>query len=647
MDNRLPRKLAAIFYADVAGYSRLTAFDEDETHRNLTGSLDVISEQVQAHRGRVGHYAGDAVLADFASATDALACASRVQRTLGERNARLPKERRLQFRIGINLGEVIDDRGEVYGDGVNVAARLESLAEPGGICVSDAVRTAVGNRLTLGFADLGDCEVKNIPTPVHAWQVREVTREREDRPCFVLRLEVRAYCVLMGDDDQTTRNALDRVRLRVTNEIETRGGALLDTPGEAILAAFQRARACLVCAEAVRSSVADENAELPAAERVHYRYGIDFGTIDEAIARTAPLCESTPPNELYLTESVRRCLENDDELTFSAVAADTYVLSRAEGGEMRAAAVPPQLMSLDLPLPEKPSILVLPFTSIGSDPGADALAEGIRLDIQNALVKMSGLFLVAAGAANAFRSADGIEAARALGARHVLEGTVRRVGGRARVSVQLIDSVGGVANWAEQYDRSVEDEFELQDEITEHVITSLDVKLASGEQARVWRKCLADSKARDAFYRGLHRFFQMNAESLVEAKRHFGRVVTLAPESAMGPTWMAMCLWFEATRGWAADVDEARSEAGAWAEKCTEMEDVDGQAHTVLGNVRLLERRYDEAMSIARGAVAIRPGCTNANGFLANVLLHCGEPRSALTHIKQAIRLPPIVRQER
>ncbi|MDX1429988.1 MAG: hypothetical protein R3282_06855, partial [Rhodothermales bacterium] len=513
---------------------------------------------------------------------------------------------------------------------------------PGGICVSDAVRTAVGNRLPVGFEDLGECKVKNIATPVRAWQVRESTREPEDKPCCVFRSEVRAYCVLMGGDDWTTRNTLDRARLRVADEIEKRGGVVLDTPGEAILAVFQHANACVVCAREVRNAIEHENADISAAERVYYRYGIDLGKIDEAIAGTAALCAAAPPNEIYLTESVLSSLEDNDELTLSAVAADIYALSRAEESKRESAAVPKQIISLDLPLPEKPSILLLPFASLGSDPSTDAIAEGLRLDIQNALVKMSGLFLIAAGAANAFRGADAVEAARALGVRHVLEGTVRRVGSRARVNVRLTDTVKGVVSWAEQYAVSVEDEFALQDQITELVITALDVKLASGEQARVWRKCLPDSKARDSFYRGLHRFFQLNAESMAEAKKHFERVAELAPESAMGPTWMAMCLWFEATRGWVADADQARKEAAAWAEKCTELEDVDGQAHTVLGNVRLLERRHEEAMNIARGAVEIRPGCANANGFLANVLLHCGEPRSALTHIKQAIRLLPV-----
>lgn len=650
MEDRLPRKLAAILYADVAGYSRLTALNEDETHRGLTKSLDLIADLVQAHRGRVGHYAGDAVLADFASATDALACALRIHKMRIEKNAALPAERQLQFRIGINLGEVIDDRGEVYGDGVNIAARIEALAAPGGICVSDAVRSAVGNRLPLRFEDLGDCKVKNIPAPVRAWQVHASARGLEKGDSAVFRAEVRAYSVLMGADDRETRDALDRARLMLTSEIEKRGGDVLDIPGEAVLSAFHGVKECVACAQQVRDSIEQGNAGIPAQERVHYRYSIDVGKLDRneegvfgaAIARTATLCVSAPPNEVHVTEAVRECLEDDDKFTFSAVAADTYALSRTEEFHEESATIPPQLESLDLPLPEKPSIVLLPFTFVGEDPAGDAFADGFRIDIQNALVKMSGLFLIAAGAANAFRDKDPIEAARFLGVRHVMEGSVRRSGDRVRVNVQLTDTTDNMVSWAEQYDRGVDDEFTLQDEITERVITALDVKLASGEQARVWRKCLSSPRPRDLFYRGIHQFFQMNAESIAKAKGHFERIVELVPDSPLGPTWIAMCLWFEATRGWAADLEQARLDAGAWAEKAVALEDADGQAHTVLGNVRLLQGRYDEAMEVARDAVRIRPGCTNSNGFLANVLLHCGEPQAALTHIKRAIRLSPV-----
>jgi adenylate cyclase len=168
----LTRKLAAILYADVAGYSRLTGEDEEATHRALSNSLDTITDSVEKHGGTIMHIAGDAVLADFPTVSDALICAASVQHELAERNKDLPENRRVQFRIGVNLGEVIVDRNEIYGDGVNIAARLESLADPGGICISESVHIAAGNKLPLGYEFIGEQEVKNIAKPVKAYRVR-------------------------------------------------------------------------------------------------------------------------------------------------------------------------------------------------------------------------------------------------------------------------------------------------------------------------------------------------------------------------------------------------------------------------------------------------------------------------------------------
>ena len=171
MKDRLPRKLAAILYADVAGYSRLTGDDEEATHRTLSDYLDLISQTIEAHHGQVMHYAGDAVLARFGAVVDSVSSATDIQKLLAGRNEGLADERKLQFRIGVNLGDVIEDRGDIYGDGVNVAARLEGLADEGGICISESVRTAIGTKLDLGYEFMGEQQVKNIEEPVRAYRV--------------------------------------------------------------------------------------------------------------------------------------------------------------------------------------------------------------------------------------------------------------------------------------------------------------------------------------------------------------------------------------------------------------------------------------------------------------------------------------------
>ena len=178
--DRLSRKLAAILYADVAGYSKLTGEDEEGTHRRLRELLDLVSETVRSHGGSVVHYAGDAVLADFPTVTEALASATAIQSQISERNREIAENRRIRFRIGVNLGEVIVDRDDIYGDGVNVAARLEALAEPGGICISESAHAAIGTRLPLTYRYLGERRVKNIDAPIRVYSVEGVETERAD-----------------------------------------------------------------------------------------------------------------------------------------------------------------------------------------------------------------------------------------------------------------------------------------------------------------------------------------------------------------------------------------------------------------------------------------------------------------------------------
>ena len=181
-NERLNRKLAAIFFADVVGYSRLTNEDEDGAYRQVRACLDLISNAIRSHNGTVVNFAGDAVLADFPTASEAVTCAAQVQQALKNKNAALPEDTKVRFRIGINLGEVIVDRDDIYGDGVNVAARLEGLAEPGGICISQAVHAAIGSKLDLSYQDIGLQQVKNIAKPVHAYQVLQKGEAQPARP---------------------------------------------------------------------------------------------------------------------------------------------------------------------------------------------------------------------------------------------------------------------------------------------------------------------------------------------------------------------------------------------------------------------------------------------------------------------------------
>jgi TolB-like protein len=436
---------------------------------------ELIEPTVSKHNGRIFKRMGDGYLVEFASAVDVVECALAWQDQL------LAKENQpLTFRIGINLGEVIAEADDVYGDGVNIAARLESLAQPGCIALSDDAFRQVRDRLDVKFHDLGDQEVKNIPQPVHVWE-------------------------------------------------------------------WQCKRA-----------------------------------------------------------------------------------------------LPRRLQNSKLPQPKKPSIVLLPFRNLSGDEQQDFLAEGLRIDIQNALTKVSGVFLIAAGAANALRGVTPEDASAGVGVQYVLQGSVRTAGKRVRVAVELTDAAADEVVWAEQFDRTLNDSFELQDEITARVLMAMNVKLVAGEQAKVWHKTLKDLKALEIFYKGLDAFFKMEQDEMVRARQHFETVAKMHPEVSTGATWVALTHWFDIQRGWAQSPETSRDLAGQFAETAAAMEDTDGQAHTVLSHVHLMNRNYDEALAAGRGAIANRPGCANANGFYANVLHYCGEHDEAIRHINLAMRYQPL-----
>jgi len=460
----------------------------------------------------------------------------------------------------------------------------------------------------------------------------------------VIYAQPRAYGVLMGENVAAASRAVERGGAGVAAVFAAHRGELRGARAGSVVAFFPGADQALAAARTAREGVLRANSGLPVDQRVHYRFGVDLcaqgADAADAAARAAVLAAGAQTDGVHISEALRAGLaDHGDNLHLSAADAGSYALIFDEG-ETRAG--PVQLEGLDLPLPAKPSIVLMPFTAVEEDASAQALASGLRLDIQTALVKMSGVFLIAAGTANALRGMPAAQAAVRLGVRHVLEGNVQRQGERARVNVQLVDTQADRIVWSEQYDRALDGSFALQDEIAERIVTALDVKLASGEQARVWRKCLTQPRARDHYYSGMLAFFQMNADAIASARAHFERLAELAPESPYGPTMVAFCLWIQATRGWAKDPALARLQAGEWAERAAAMEDADGQAHTVLGNVRLLQRRFDDAVRIAGDAVEIRPNCTNANGFLANVLLYCGQPLAAAERVRKAIRISPV-----
>ncbi|CTQ53386.1 Transcriptional activator CadC [Roseibium album] len=290
---------------------------------------------------------------------------------------------------------------------------------------------------------------------------------------------------------------------------------------------------------------------------------------------------------------------------------------------------------------EKPTIAVMPIQILSGQSEMVELAEGMRIDIQNALIKVSGLFLTAVGSVNAAREMEPLEAAKAINARYLLTGQLRGSQNKLRLSVQLLDAATDRIILSEQFDHTVEDTFVVLDEVAAEVLESLNIALVAGEPARVWHKTLRDIESLSIFYRGISNFFKMNRESIAIARGDFERIVRLHPDLAFGYTWIALTHWFDLQRGWAQDKTASRSMARELAEKAVAFPDTDGQAHTVLSHVYLLEREFDKALEAGKLAVANRPSCTNANAFYANVLHYCGLDSEATNHIRLALHQSP------
>ena len=517
----IERKLAAILSADVEGYSRLMGDDEAATVRAITEYREVLAAGVAARAGRVVDAPGDNLLAEFASVVDAVECAVAVQRELAARNAPLPASRRMRFRIGINLGDVIVTGDRLYGDGVNIAARLEGLAEGGGVCLSGPAYDQVEGKLPLAYDFLGEHAVKNIARPVRVYRVR-----------------------------------LDP-------------GAT-GAPASAVAAA--------------------------------------------------------------LSARARRRL---------AIGAVALALLLGAGGwaGWRWLQAPE---SVGLPLPDKPSVAVLPFANLSQDPAQEYFSDGVTEDLITALSKASGLFVIARNSVFTYKGKPVKirDVGRDLGVRYVLEGGVQRAGNRVRITAQLVDATTGYHLWAERYDREVRDIFALQDEVTQRIVRALAVKLTEAERARIGHAPTGIVEAYDLVLRGLDERWRTTREGNAESRRLFAKAVELDPTYASayaGLGWADLQSW---QLLWSADratLDRARE----LAERATALDPELADAYRLLGQIFLWQKEHDRAIAQAERALALAPNDAASYETLAEILGWSGRPEDGIRLIRQAMRLDP------
>jgi len=419
-DEHVERRLAAILAADVAGYSRLMGANEEGTLAQLKSiRRALVDPTISAHRGRIVKTTGDGMLVEFASAVDAMRNAFAIQRGMAERNTAVSQDQRIEFRVGIHVGDVIFDENDIFGDGVNIAARLEGIAEPGGIYISDDAYRQVRGKVDIACDDMGPQPLKNIAEPMRAWRVR-----------------------LTGESPSAAQSG-------------------------------------------------------------------------------------------------------------SAV------------GQSQA-----------LPLPDKPSIAVLPFQNMSGDPEQEYFADGIVEDIITALSRFKALFVIARNSSFTYkgRAIDVKQVGRELGVRYVLEGSVRKAANRVRITGQLIDSSTGGHLWADRFDGGLDDIFNLQDQVTESVVGAIAPAVETAEIARGKRKPTESLDAYALYLRGSARLYQFAGQQAnAEALRLFNSAIKLDPDFASAYGRAASLYAFAKGYGWISGTPTEIAEVARLAQRAVEL----------------------------------------------------------------------------
>ena len=479
----IERKLAAIFAADVEGYSRLMGQDEVGTLRTLTAYRVIIDRLIGSHRGRIFNTAGDSLVADFASAVDAVECAVAVQEAIAKENAARPAGEQMRFRIGIHVGDIIVQGDDLFGDGVNIAARLEAIAEPGGICVSGTVRDHIGTKLPLSFVDLGAQEVKNITQPIRAYRI---------------------------------------------------------------------------------------------------------GT------KTSPTTAS--------------------------------------------------VVNSSLPLPDKPSIAVLPFANMSGDPEQEYFADGMVEEIITALSRIRWLFVIARNSTFTYkgRSVDVKQIGRELGVRYVLEGSVRKASQRVRITGQLIDALSGTHLWADRFDGSLEDVFELQDKVAISVAGVIEPTLETAEIRLSANRPTNDLTAYDLYLRAIPHFESYEKDRSIQSLHLLTEAIQRDPNYGPAIALAAHCHLHLDTNLWADDRETNRRQGIALARRALQ---VAGDEPNVLGHVAFVLGFLGEDINLCLGLIdrclALNPSFARGWFWSGALRVYAGLHDLAIEHFETSVHLSP------
>jgi adenylate cyclase len=516
-------KLAVLLHADIAGSTALVQLDERLAHERIQDAFHRFSDIISQYHGRVRELRGDALLAEFERASDAVTAALALQTNQSKFNAQLNDDIQPSVRVGIAMGEVIIADNTVTGAGVVLAQRVEQLAKPGGVVIQSAAYETIPGRFPFVYTDLGEHEVKGFDKPV------------------------RAYSASLKSDTA-----------------------------------------------------------IPEPEQVDHRFR----------------------NSLVALASV----------AIIAVGVGLLWLKPWESDE-----VPTSIELKALPLPDKPSIAVLPFDNLSDDVTQEYFVDGMTDDLITDLSQVSGLFVIARNSTFIYkgRAVKVQDVARDLGVNHVLEGSVRRVGDKVRINAQLINAISGHHIWAERFDSELTDVFRLQDEVVKKIVTALKVELTDAEKGGLDKQYTKIIEAYDLFLRGQREFFKFTKEGNRNARNLYLEAVELDPEFARAWANLGWTHARDHQDGWATSPKDSLDSALMFATKGSTLDPSSSQIYWILGQVHLYHREYEQALQATRKAIELSPSNADARILLARILIFSGDPKESVHLIEEAMRINP------
>lgn len=524
------RRLSAILAIDMVGYSRLVEASEEATlARHKAHRKELIDPKIAEHHGRIVKSTGDGLLVEFPSVVDAVRCAVFVQLAMPAREGTGPEDQRIAYRIGINLGDIVFEDGDIFGDGVNIAARLQQMAEPGGICVSRTVVNHVKGKINSKFEDLGEKSVKNIVQPVQV------------------------YRVLMEPEAAGTGTRLGRRRL---------WPSLVAAAAGVVIAV--------------------------AAGAIWWRTEI-------------PLIE------------------------------------------------PASVEQMAFPLPDKPSLAVLPFNNLSGDPEQDYFADGMTEDIITGLSHFKSLFVVSRNSVFTYKNKpiNVRDVSEELGVRYVLEGSIRRSGNKIRITAQLVDAIAGHPLWAKKFDRDLKEIFALQDEIAQEIVAVTGAigggrgALQQAELERISRKPTKSLQAYDYFLRGVSHIDRLTKENNLEARGLFQKAIDLDLSYADAYGQLAWTHLVDVYMDYSESSELSLEMARRLAEQAVALDPFNPKSHWALATVYHFEQKDDRALAEFQAAIEFNPNDADILSEYGNILAMAGNPEEGLQYIKKAMRLNP------